>query len=228
MNTDINKNIKRLIEKLGITPYEFSKQIGNKRADNIYNVINEKVEVSTTTINKIFRRYPEYKDFLLNGNNGEGDMFKSGNIGHKTGGDKPYSINQKGVGVPYYDVDFIGGFDLIQNDQTIAPAHYINFPHYAKADCWVNVTGHSMEPLINHGDMIAVRELKDWNTYLLYGEVYGIVTDEYRTIKYVRKSKKGDDYFLLVPVNEEYDEQDIPKKIVRSVFQMLGCAKRIF
>jgi hypothetical protein len=69
MNTELNKNIKKLIENLGITPYEFSKQIGNKRADNVYNVINNKVEVSATTLNKIFKQYPNYKDFILTGNN---------------------------------------------------------------------------------------------------------------------------------------------------------------
>jgi hypothetical protein len=67
MNTEINKNIKRLIERLGISPYEFSKQIGNKRADNLYNILNEKVDVSATTLNKIFKKYPEYKALILSG-----------------------------------------------------------------------------------------------------------------------------------------------------------------
>ena len=68
MNLEINKNIKKLIENLGTTPYEFSKSIGNDRPQNIYNIVNEKVEVSATTLNKIFKKYPDYKDFVLNGN----------------------------------------------------------------------------------------------------------------------------------------------------------------
>ena len=67
MNTEINNNIKNLIEKLGITPYEFSKRIGNKRADNVYNIISKKVEVSSKTLNKIFYKFPEYKEFILTG-----------------------------------------------------------------------------------------------------------------------------------------------------------------
>ena len=85
-----------------------------------------------------------------------------------------------------------------------------------------------MEPLISHGDMIALKKIEDWPNYILYGEVYGIVTSEYRTVKKVRKSVKGEDYLRLVPVNPEFDEQDIPKSIVRGVFQIIGCAKRIF
>lgn len=132
-----------------------------------------------------------------------------------------------GAGVPYYDVDFIDGIDTI-GAGCINPLYYINFPQYNKAECWVNVTGHSMEPLINHGDMIALRKLEDWPTYMLYGEIYAIVTDEYRTVKQVKKSPRGDGFLRLVPANGEYDEQDIPTAIIRHVYQVIGSAKRIF
>jgi len=67
MSSGINKNIGRLIEILGISPYEFSRQIGNQRADNIYNILKGKVDISPTTLNKIFSRYPEHKDLVLFG-----------------------------------------------------------------------------------------------------------------------------------------------------------------
>lgn len=142
---------------------------------------------------------------------------------------KPYSLNHDKIGVPYYDVDFIGGFDLVENDQTIDPAYYIDFTQYNRADCWVNITGHSMEPMINQGDMIALKRVRDWKNYLLYGEVYAVVTDEYRTVKIIRKSPKGDDFIRFVPYNrEEYDEQDVPISVIRRVFRVLGCAKLMY
>lgn len=63
-------------------------------------------------------------------------------------------------GVPYYNVDFIGGFDIVLNDQTISPEYLIDFRKYNEATCWCNVTGHSMEPEITHGDIIALKKLK--------------------------------------------------------------------
>ena len=137
-------------------------------------------------------------------------------------------INHEQRGVPYYDVDFIGGFDNVENSQLSEPTYFIDFKEYNNADYWVNVTGQSMHPLISHGDIISIRELKDWNTYILLGEIYAIVTDEYRTVKKVRKSERGDDFYKLVPINAEFDEQDIPKSIVRKVFQVQGTAKKIF
>lgn len=152
---------------------------------------------------------------------GEGEMLKK-NL-------PAYSINQQEIGVPFFDVDFIGGFNVLENDQSVNPTYYVNFHQYNKATCWVNVTGHSMSPLINHGDMVALKRIDDWQSNLLYGEVYAVVTDEYRTIKQLRKSDKGEDFLRFVPANKaEYDEQDVPRDMIRFVYQVIGCAKRIF
>lgn len=132
------------------------------------------------------------------------------------------------VGVPYYDVDIIGGFDLLMNDQNINPAYLIDFRKYNNADCWCNVTGMSMEPEISHGDIIALKEIQDWQIFLPYGEIYAIVTTELRTIKKVTGSLK-DDCFLLIPLNSspEFQPQEIPKSIILKVFKVLGCMKKI-
>lgn len=40
-----------------------------------------------------------------------------------------------------------------------------------------------MEPELNNGDFIAMKEMTDPIEYLPYGEIYGIVTNSYRTVK---------------------------------------------
>lgn len=132
------------------------------------------------------------------------------------------------AGVPYYNVDFIGGFDLVMNDQTINPEYLIDFKKYNDADCWCNVTGHSMEPEITHGDMIAMKRIEDFS-FLPFGEVYAIVTTNgMRTIK---RLGKGDDkeHYNLVPTNKstEYSIQELPKRMISAIFQVLGCMKRL-
>lgn len=91
------------------------------------------------------------------------------------------------VGTPYYDVDFIGGFDEVFNSQVNIPATNIVIRGFEKASLWCNVTGHSMEPKINHGDIIALRQctLND----IQYGEIYAVVLDTIRTIKILRRSR---------------------------------------
>nr|DAU53011.1 MAG TPA: hypothetical protein [Caudoviricetes sp.] len=138
------------------------------------------------------------------------------------------NINHKGS--PYYNVDFIGGFDVIVNDQTINPDFYINYPPYNKEGViWCNLTGHSMEPEISNGDIIALREVTTPIQYLPAGEIYGIVTEEYRTVKRVRLSqKKG--YIRLIPSNksDEYCEQEIPINMIIRVYAVLGSLRKFF
>ena len=132
-------------------------------------------------------------------------------------------------GVPYYETDFIGGFDLIFNDQTTTPTYLIDFKKYNDADCWCNITGHSMEPEITHGDIIALKEVQDWDKFLPLGEVYAIVTNnDLRTVKRIGAgSQKG--FFNLVPTNKspEYGVQEIPINMIVKVFRVLGCMKRL-
>lgn len=134
-------------------------------------------------------------------------------------------------GRPYFNVDFLGGFDIIINDQTVMPEYNIDFKPYNKEGVmWCNITGHSMEPLVSNGDIIAIREMKDWRDFILYGEVYGIVTEDMRTVKVVTKSEQGQDFMRLVPINksEEYQPQDIPVKLITHVFKVVGCMKKMW
>jgi len=175
---------------------------------------------------------PQYMNSLMSGTRNLSDQFLDKFI-------EVFDINQfdllprsaevsfePSVGVPYYDVDFIGGFDAIWNDQTIIPAHNIVFQPYAKATLWCNVTGRSMEPKINHGDIIALKEctLDD----VQYGEIYAVVMDTIRTVKILRKSKDPNK-LLFVPVNiANYDEQEFEKCRIIKVYEVLGGISKFF
>lgn len=131
-------------------------------------------------------------------------------------------------GVPYYNVDFIGGFDIVLNDQTVNPEYLIDFKKYNEATCWCNVTGHSMEPEITHGDIIALKRIEDVS-FIPLGEVYAIVTtNDMRTIKRIGPASSSDCY-SLVPTNKspEYGIQELPKDKIRYIYQVLGCMKRL-
>ena len=128
-------------------------------------------------------------------------------------------------GAPYYDVDFLGGFDLTFNDQTVNPEYNIDFKPFNKPGVtWVNITGHSMEPKINHGDIIALKEcrLED----VQYGEIYAVVLDTIRTVKILRKSKDPN-RMRYMPINEEnYDEQEYDNSRILRIFEVLGNISR--
>ena len=127
-------------------------------------------------------------------------------------------------GIPYYNVDFEMGFDLMVNDQTSRPEYKINFmPYNNKCDAWCNARGNSMYPTIASGDIIALKEVKDFS-FLISDEIYAIVTSNgLRTIKRLRDA--GDD-FLLIPDNKkDFSEQRVNKHLITKVYQVMGCMK---
>lgn len=157
---------------------------------------------------------------------GEGNMLSSDSEKEE----KLPSVNQTYEGAPYFNVDFIGGFDLIVNDQTVTPDFYINYPPYNQPGVvWCNLTGHSMEPEISNGDIIALREVTTPIQYLPAGEIYGIVTEEYRTVKRIRLSQK-EGFVRLIPSNksEEFCEQEIPISMILKVYAVLGSIRKFF
>ena len=130
------------------------------------------------------------------------------------------------VGTPFYDVDFFGSFTEIFNDQTVAPACYIIVPGFEKATVWCNVTGHSMEPKISHGDIIALHECTIDD--IQYGEIYAVVLYTIRTIKIIRRGSSPDT-LLYVPINKPaYEDQEFPTSRILKVFEVVGSISKFF
>ena len=127
-------------------------------------------------------------------------------------------------GVPYYDEDFMLGFDEIGTPSSENPDFLIRMPGYERATLWCNASGHSMEPEINNGDIIALQRIEDFS-FLPYGDVYGIITTNgMRTIKRLGRSDLPGHY-RLIPTNSDYDAQDISVDKIALVYRVMGTMK---
>ena len=191
--------------------------------------INNGTDIQAKWLSIIVENYPRYSTgWLLTG---LGTMLKDDSNGIKTIDEAtpssiPATSMNPSIGTPYYDVDFIGGFDEVFNSQVNIPATNIVIRGFEKASLWCNVTGHSMEPKINHGDIIALRQctLND----IQYGEIYAVVLDTIRTIKILRRSPDPDK-LRFIPINtNDYDEQEFDKSRIINVFEVIGSISKFF
>lgn len=217
---DKNERLEKLVEYYGNgNKSHFAKMLGVKAQ-----TINTWLSRNTYDTELIFAKCDNINaSWLLTG---EGNMIRE----ESNKEEKLPSVNQTYEGAPYFNVDFIGGFDVIVNDQTRNPDFYINYPPYNQEGVvWCNLTGHSMEPEISNGDIIALREVTTPIQYLPAGEIYGIVTEEYRTVKRVRLSQK-EGFVRLIPSNksEEFCEQEIPISMILKVYAVLGSIRKFF
>lgn len=184
---------------------------------------------------KILSVYPELSsDWLLRD---KGEMFNLSDDPNKEkwrkisekdekNMDLPKISLEKGQGKPYFDVDFLGGFDEVFNSQVSVPTCNVIVPGFEKAQVWCNVTGHSMEPKISHGDIIALRECSVDD--IQYGETYAVVLDTIRTIKILRKGSSPD-VLRYVPINtSDFDEQEYPIARIQKIFEVIGSISKFF
>ena len=220
----IKQNILLYLERKGVTPYEFYKESGVTRG-----ILQQNNGISEDNIARFLAYATDVNiEWLLTGT---GSMLKDDLNGIKTIDEAdssfmPTTSMSPSVGTPYYDVDFIGGFDEVFNSQVNMPATNIVIRGFEKASLWCNVTGHSMEPKINHGDIIALRQctLND----IQYGEIYAVVLDTIRTIKILRRSPDPDK-LRFIPINtEDYDEQEFDKSRIMNVFEVIGSISKFF
>ena len=178
--------------------------------------ISNGTDIQSKWIQRIVENYPLYSaDWLLTG------------IGSITKNESELKLSfNPAEGKPYFDVDFIAGFDEIINSQVTIPANNIIIQGFEQADMWCNVSGHSMEPKISHGDIIALRKCTVED--IQYGEIYAVVMDTIRTIKIIRKSDDPEK-LRFIPINiDNYDEKEYPVSRIRHIYEVIGSISKFF
>ena len=202
-------NKRRFSQMTGVSPTVISNMTGGRESYPSFDVI-QRILSTYSNVN------PDWFIF------GTGSMLRNES-------ENPLpSINQDCNGSPYYNVDFIGGFDILFNDQTINPDFYINYPPYNKEGVvWVNLTGHSMEPELSNGDIIALKPMNTSIEYLPTNEIYAIITEDYRTVKRIELSDRAG-FVRLIPSNKEFKTQEIPIEMITKVYAVLGSIRKFF
>jgi transcriptional regulator with XRE-family HTH domain len=154
-------------------------------------------------LNNVLTAYPELnRDWLLYG---EGERTKE-------------VIEVVEQGTPVYDIDATCGDlsrPIVFTDEHIIG--HVNLPNVSSNAVIIRANGDSMEPHINDGDWIAVREVFNFNE-LYYVQVYLVITEELRLLKYLRKDEDEQNYILLRSENDRYDDIRLAKSSIRSLF----------
>jgi phage repressor protein C with HTH and peptisase S24 domain len=168
-------------------------------------------ELGQKSIERILKTYPEINtDWFIRG---EGEMLL-------TSSSPPVKAVVEVVehGTPVYDVDATCGDvsrPIVFTDEHVIG--HVNLPNASPTAVIIRANGDSMEPHIHDGDWIAVREVANLNV-LYYGQVYLVITNEYRLLKYLRRDEDEQHYVLLRSANENYDDIRLPKADIRHLF----------
>lgn len=134
-------------------------------------------------------------------------------------------------GVPYYDIDYAGGWssDELFSDQL--PSFYITSPDFEKAEFACNLIGQSISRRIPHRAVIGLRQINDWETYFPTNEVYAVLMkNDLRTVKIVKRSNR-EGFLTLIPdplpeYNQTvYENEEVPVNFIAKMFQIVAWAQ---
>ena len=215
-NEEIILRIRELIKILGVTQNDFADKISTDRS-NFSKHINGKLPISESLINKIVVGLGVSKVWLKTG---EGDIFYMQTAhSHSTRVSIPSEAihNKELGGTKIYDIDVTAGMSgrelTFTSEKQIGAIDvaYINRNAHI-----VKVSGDSMQPVICNGDLIAIRPVQNMNLFF-WGQIYVVVLDDYRMVKYVRKNSDPT-LITLKSENPAYDDIEVPKSEIRHLF----------
>lgn len=211
----VNEEFKNLIDRI---KYEFSinqSQIAERlsiKKTYLSDMINGRVPYNESMRNKIHDVFhiPIHELYSYD------EKEKNKNIVEITPKDIKENIF---TGTPVYDIDATCGTDNREiefaEDRIIGS---VDLPEVSKAGKIITANGDSMEPVICNGSRIVIRQVFGWED-IFYGQIYLILLDEYRMIKYIRRYEPDEEnYIILRSENSKYDDIKLHKSKIRKLF----------
>lgn len=219
--------IRYLIDLRRLTQTEFARLIG-VYPTNVSKVLTGKLSVSDGMINRIVVNMGVSKAWLRDG---DGVPFeKTDNIRQMHGSD--VSGSAPGMnGIPVYDIDVTAGCrelsSMFTADNIIG---HVNLPiGPMEGSAIVRVSGDSMVPTIANGGFVYIRPVS-LNSPIFWGQIYVVVLDDYRMVKYVRRNHTDPSSIILHSDNSQYDDMEIQLSDVRQLYlveAILNCNLRL-
>lgn len=224
----ISKRIGEFIEAVGLSYYAFENSIGASRGA-ISKAVKDEKSIGSNVIERIISTYPQLSPNWLVTGNGEMLLSESEMPSGVTTFRLKTDVTVESQKIPLYDLEAVAGIvPLFGSSGKTKPDDYISVPHLPKCDGAVYVTGDSMRPILNSGDIVMYKILDDVKNSIFYGEMYllglDMGGDEYITVKYIHRSDEPE-HIKLVSENPKHQPKDVPMESIRALALVKGSIR---
>ena len=203
MDNSIKERVVAVLKHIGMNVNRASKFLGVPQR-TLNRPVNEGGNISMEIVYAILNNVPEISPAWLIA--GEGAML--------VGEEAP-----KACTIPFYDdLPLSAGHRDSFDPTREKPSAYISIPT-SQADFYFPVSGNSMEPEFNDGDIVGVKRV-DRSEGIVHGAVYMVVTNENRMIK--RCYHDNNDPNLIWCVSPNYPSFPINKNDVCALFKVVS------
>lgn len=163
---------------------------------------------------------------------GRGEMLKtvvdSSVVAYKASSVLPKS-SKNPKGIPLIPLDAVAGFPATDSEGVyLEDCERYTIPEFeAKgANFLIRVSGDSMMPLYNSGDIIACRKIPNI-LFFQWGGVYVLDTSQGVIVKYVEEYEKDNECILCVSENKRFKPFPLPKSDIRSLSTIIGLVRLV-
>ena len=127
--------------------------------------------------------------------------------------------------IPLIPADALAGWgegEVSIKEEDIQDRYII--PDFVDVDFMIRVTGSSMVPEYNSGDVVACRMIQE-RTFIQWNKAHVLSTRSQGVI--IKRLKKGSDdgRFLAVSANEDYDPFEIPEEDITNIALVVGVIR---
>jgi phage repressor protein C with HTH and peptisase S24 domain len=206
--------LRYLIKLSRHTQAQFAKLI-NVDPSNMSKIMSDKLPISDGFINRIVVNFGVSKEWLVSGTD---IPFPKGEHAVEITDNGTRSVSKRAMtGAPIYDIDVTAGCkELSQMFTEERIIGHFDLPQISPDNPIVHVSGDSMVPRICNGAFLSIRPISD-RSPISWGQIYVIVLEDYRLVKYVRRHPNPD-MVILHSANPEYDDMEIRRSDIMKLY----------
>lgn len=203
------QRLEQIIRWTGLSTNAFAREIGLKRAENLYQIKRGNNGISRELARLISKRYPMISDSWLLTSHGEmisvnympGALFER--------------ATDRGMSIPFYNADIQ---QVVRGVHKLHPQCHISLPMLvAGASMAASYSSQAMSPDVPAGSIVVIHEVPD--SAIIPGECYMIVTRNVSLLRIVRRVVTNPDMWMLCARNRtEFDDVFIEKSAVEKAY----------
>lgn len=211
----IKQRILQFVESLNISKRDFYGRVGISRG-----TLESRTGITEDVMAKFIATYPEVNiEWLISGT---GQML---NTEERVSVANPTTDTQDGI--PLVSATAIGGFGNFEFSiqATDVKGMYV-VPKFQdkKTDFMIEVTGSSMYPKYNSGDVVACRIIRE-SQFIQWNKVHVVATREQGILVKRLKPSENKDCILAVSDNRNYDPFEIPLAEIEGLALVVGVIR---
>ena len=215
--------MKELRTLLNISQKEFSSTLGVSQG-TISDIENGRKGPSRSVLISLNKKFGVNANWLLIGGNEKVFRAKEDDV---TLFEEEQSIVKR-RGVPFYDID-VAAHIAEMFESAVAPSFFVDFEPFNDCSAYLPIYGDSMFPLIQSGDIVAIKKLTNTDV-ILWGEAHLVITspdaNNLRTVKLVYQNENPEKITLRASNPNFRGDTIVDKAAILSIYIVKGIITR--